>query len=74
MHYILIIGALTLHYPSLERCEVVRQGYVQAGNKVSDCIDQTLIKPRQESPSVKAFKQGWKKEMAKPEQPMEQDI
>lgn len=76
MHYILIIGALTMHYPSLERCDAMRQGYVQAGNQVSECIDMTLIKPHKESPSVKAFKQGWKEEMAKPEtqQVLEQDI
>ncbi len=54
MHYILIIGALTMYYPSLERCEAVRQGYVQAGNQVSECIDKTLIKP--ESASIKALR------------------
>ena len=70
MHYILIIGALTMHYPSLTSCETSRQGYVQAGNQVSECIDKTLIKPS----STEAFRRGWKEEMAKPEQLMEQDI
>ena len=73
MHYILIIGLLTTHHPSLASCEASRQGYMQAGNQVSECVDQTLIKP--ESASIKAFKQGWKEEMDKPEQTqtMEQD-
>jgi hypothetical protein len=74
MHYILIIGLLTTHHPSLASCEASRQGYMQAGNQVSECIDKTLVNP--ESASIKAFKQGWKKEVAKPEpvMTMEQDI
>ena len=63
MHYIFIIGLLTIHYPSLASCEASRHGYMQAGNQVSECLDKTLIPP--ESASIEAFKQGWKEEMQK---------
>jgi hypothetical protein len=78
MHYILILGLLTTHYPSLASCEASRQGYMQSGQQVSECIDKTLIPPvgykLKPTASIKAFKQGWKEEMAKPEIEEGQDI
>lgn len=71
MHWILVVGILTNHYPSLERCNAERLGLIEAGNKVGVCRDVTLIKPKQPS---KAFIDGFKEEMEKPEQTMEQDI
>ncbi len=46
-----------MHYPSLDSCNAARDGYMQAGNQVSQCIDRTVID---------AFKKGFKEEMQKP--------
>ncbi len=71
MHWILVVGILTNHYPSFERCNAERLGLIEAGNKVGICRDVTLIKPKQPS---KAFMEGFKQEMSKPEVIEGQDI